>query len=70
MPLTSPFPPVLVTAAIQILLWRDRRTASRAEPEDSLPASSQVSDIPHLEASDVKGEKTDRVDEAKLETLG
>jgi MFS transporter, ACS family, pantothenate transporter len=64
--LTSPFPfPVLVTAAIQLLLWRDKRRAAKVESE-GLPAS-QEGDSPQLQASDVDEKKAVRTSLVNLD---
>ncbi len=64
--LTSPFPlPVLVTGAIQLLLWRDKRKAAKLESE-GLPAS-QGGDSPQLQESDVDEKKAVRTAVVKLE---
>jgi ACS family pantothenate transporter-like MFS transporter len=64
--LTSPFPlPVLVTAAIQLLLWRDKRRAAKVESE-GLP-TSQEGDSPQLQASDVDEKKAVRTSLVNLD---
>jgi ACS family pantothenate transporter-like MFS transporter len=64
--LTSPFPLlVLVTAAIQLLLWRDKRKAARVESE-GLPASRE-DDSPQQQASDVDEKKAVRTSLVNLD---
>jgi len=56
---------IIVTAVIQLLLWRDRRKAARAESEGSLP-EFQDSDI---QTSDVDEKKVAGTAEVKLVSL-
>jgi MFS transporter, ACS family, pantothenate transporter len=62
------FSPVAVTAAIQLLLWRDKRRAAKAEIEGSLPGSRDE-DSPELQASDVDEKKAVRTKEVPLVSL-
>jgi ACS family pantothenate transporter-like MFS transporter len=57
-----------VTAAIQLLLWRDKRRAARAEIDGSLEASRD-GDTPELQASDVDEKKAVRTNEITLVSL-
>ena len=54
-----------MTGTIQLLLWRDRKTAARVDSEGSLPASGD-SASPPLQESDVDEKKAVRVNEVPL----
>jgi hypothetical protein len=56
---------VLVTAAIQLLLWRDKRRAARVESE-GVPASRESDSPP---PSDIDEKKAVRTTEAPLASL-
>jgi MFS transporter, ACS family, pantothenate transporter len=56
---------VLLTATIQLLLWRDKRKAARTEAVDELPGY-EGSDSPQLEGSDYDEKKAIRAQEASL----
>jgi hypothetical protein len=55
---------VLLTATIQLLLWRDKRIAAKAEAENS--SSSQGSDSPPLHPADIDGKQAIDVKEVRL----
>ncbi|TVY45481.1 Pantothenate transporter [Lachnellula occidentalis] len=56
---------IVVTATIQLLLWRDKRMAARTESEGSVPASGHSIDPP-LQESDGDEKKAVRVNEVPL----
>jgi len=57
-----------VTAAIQVLLWRDKKIAARAESEGSLAVSLE-SGSPPLEAGEFDEKKPVRDDDVKVVSL-
>jgi ACS family pantothenate transporter-like MFS transporter len=59
---------VLITAAIQLLLWRDKKRAAKAETVEDLPGY-EGSESPQLEGSDVDEKRAVRTKEAPLTTL-
>ena len=67
--LTSPpFLPVVVTAVIQFLLWRDKRKAATGEVEGSWSAFRE-NESPPLQASDIDEKKAVRTEEITLGSL-
>jgi hypothetical protein len=62
----SLFPLVLLTATVQLLLWRDKRNAAKLESQSR---DSQDSDNPPLEGSDVDEKKAVRVKDTAVVSL-
>lgn len=54
-----------MTGAIQLLLWRDKRAAARAESEGEVPGYEE-SESPQREGSDVDEKKAIRTNEVSL----
>jgi MFS transporter, ACS family, pantothenate transporter len=54
-----------LTATIQLLLWRDKKTAAREDSEGQLPGYEE-SDSPQLEGSDIDEKKAVRSKEVPL----
>jgi hypothetical protein len=57
---------VLLTAIVQLLLWRDKRNAAKLESQSR---DSQDSDNPLLEGSDVDEKKAVRVKDTAVVSL-
>jgi hypothetical protein len=59
---------VLITAAIQLLLWRDKKRAAKSETVEDLPGY-EGNESPQLEGSDVDEKRAVRTKEAPLTSL-
>jgi hypothetical protein len=66
--LTIPFLPVALTGTVQLLLWRDKRKATRGKFDGSTSAFLDR-DIPSLQSNDVDEKKAVRTNEAPVTSL-